>query len=86
MSGVTMRSIMSVSTVKEGTTMKSMNPGDKDIKEQIVTPNIFIVFISVFEFFNADWDKKKPKTMPYTLQGFFFYVQTQLQPDAVNVG
>lgn len=31
MSGVTMRSIMSVSTVKVGTTMKSMKPGDKDI-------------------------------------------------------
>lgn len=30
MSGVTIRSIMSVSTVKVGTTMKSMNPGDKD--------------------------------------------------------
>lgn len=30
-SGVTMRSIMSVSTVKVGTTMKSMNPGDTDM-------------------------------------------------------
>lgn len=28
-SGVTIRSIMSVSTVKVGTTMKSINPGDK---------------------------------------------------------
>ena len=28
MSGVTMRSVMSVSTVKVGTTMKSMKPGD----------------------------------------------------------
>lgn len=30
-SGVTMRSIMSVSTVKVGTTMKSMNPGDTQV-------------------------------------------------------
>ena len=29
MSGVTMRSVMSVSTVKVGTTMKSMKPGDR---------------------------------------------------------
>ena len=35
MSGVTIRSIMSVSTVKVGTTMKSMNPGDKDIKDNV---------------------------------------------------
>lgn len=33
MSGVTMRSIMSVSTVKVGTTMKSMNPGDEDVSK-----------------------------------------------------
>lgn len=32
-SGVTIRSIMSVSTVKVGTTMKSMKPGDKDSGE-----------------------------------------------------
>ena len=37
MSGVTIRSIMSVSTVKVGTTMKSMNPGGIDIEKlQIV--------------------------------------------------
>lgn len=33
MSGVTMRSIMSVSTVKVGTTIKSMNPGDKHFRK-----------------------------------------------------
>lgn len=32
MSGVTIRSIMSVNTVKVGTTMKSMKPEDKDVR------------------------------------------------------
>lgn len=44
-SGVTIRSIMSVNTVKVGTTMKSMNPGDSDIRELDVHTYSLSLFI-----------------------------------------
>lgn len=44
-SGVTIRSIMSVSTVKVGTTMKSMNPADKDSGELDLYTNSRVVFL-----------------------------------------
>lgn len=40
MSGVTIRSIMSVSTVKVGTTMKSMNPEDTSISNNNVSTSV----------------------------------------------
>lgn len=68
MSGVTTRSIMSVSTVKVGTTMKSMKPGEEDIREcECLFKHISIIkhYCLVFEVFHACLDKKKPGTLKH---------------------